>query len=87
MKPIFLNFGDNVHFRPLFISSNAAIEVSAFQGCIVRKKERGNRIDYGVQFDVVMVPVFPFRTVTVIDVTEDQYTVPVTYRKRYELKL
>ena len=45
---------------------------------IIYKKEHSDGIDYGVQFNVIVVPVFPFRTVVVINMTEDQDTVSIS---------
>ena len=50
----------------------------ALQRGIIYQEEHGDGVDYGVQFDVIVVPVFPFRTVAVIDMAEDQDTVPVS---------
>ena len=70
--------GHHINLCAFLASFGTAVIVPAFQRRIIFERVLGYDICYHIQFDVVMVPVFPFRAVAVIDMAENQYTVPVS---------
>ena len=70
-----LRSGDQIDLRPLDGSGGAAVVMAAAHGGIIGQEEHGQSIHHGVQLDVVVIPILPFRAAMVIDMTENHHAV------------
>ena len=52
--------------RSFFLPCCAAVVMPALQRSVIHQKEHGNCIHHSVQFDVVVVPVFPFSPIVIL---------------------
>lgn len=79
--------GYHIYFGAFLISFGAAVVVPAFQRRIILQCVLGNDVRNHIQFDVVMVPKLPFRSILMVHMPKDQHAVMIADQRQLSKEL
>ena len=79
--------GHHINFGAFLASFDAAVIVPAFQRRIILQCVLGNDVRNHIQFDVVMVPKLPFRSILMVHMPKDQHAVMIADQRQLSKEL